>query len=169
MAAIDTIINMGDDQQTNQFQILFPAGIPFGGSGENVALRMDQSIDIPEDVVNSYDIFYKGMKIPKTGTLDESTKEISIPVRIDQQWAVWDDLYNWKKKVYDSNEGTRASSEETRTPMIIQALDGSDSVVKTHRFTGVQIKSIKVGAYEHGGSEPMRAELTFIFAAIEHE
>lgn len=168
MAAIDTIVNLPDDQQANQFQISFPDGIPQGGSGENVALRMDQSIDIPEDTVNVYEIFYKGMKIQKTGTLDESDKTISIPVRIDQQWAVWDDLYAWKNAVFNSNEATRLPSSETRTTMLIQALDGNDNVVKTHQLNGVQLRGIKVGTYEHGSGDPMRAELNFIFASQEH-
>ena len=47
--AIDPILNLQDDQMVNQFKLVFPKGIPGSGNASLVELRMDKTIDMPEE------------------------------------------------------------------------------------------------------------------------
>ena len=169
---IEQIINLGDDALLNQFRLVFPSGIPFGGTGENIALRMDQSIDLPEETVAVYEYFFRGIKITKASMLDETAKEITFDVRIDSQWAVFDDLNGWKQKVHNPNAGTRLPFALTSTTMLVQmftGVEGEDTPVKQVRFGGVVLKGLKGPALEHGASDPARATLSFIFQTMKYE
>lgn len=159
----DTFMNLGNDQLANQFQLIFPSGIPGGGNNTQICLRMDQSFDPPENTVGVYELIFRGVKIPKTNMLDETTKEFTFDVLIDQQWSVYDDLNNWKMLVYDPIQGTAQAETATRTVMLVQALDGSSTVMKTFRFKGVKLKSIKPGTFDNTSGDPLRVTVTFIF------
>lgn len=167
--SINDVINGSDDQMSSQFQIQFAGGIPGGGSGDDVTLRMDQALDIPEETVGQYEYYYKGLKIVRPNMLDESTKELLLTVRIDQQWSVFENIKNWKRLVHDPINGTRLPTAVVSTTMLFQALDGDKTVVQTATFTNVIIKNFKVTAFEHGGSDPARVELNLIFGTLDWE
>jgi hypothetical protein len=165
--AIDQILSLSDDQMTSQFQIQFPNGIPGGGSGENVSLRMDQTLDIPEESVGEYTFYYKGMIIIRPNMTDETDKHMLLSVRIDQQWEVFEALKNWKRMVHDPINGTRLPLASVSTTMLAQALDGSGDVVQTTTFSNVIIKNFKVTAWEHAGTDPSRVEINLIFGTSD--
>lgn len=166
---VDRILNAGDDQLNSQFNLVFPAGIPGGGSGENIALRMDQSFDPPAESTGEYEIFFQGIKIPVLNMTDETDKHITLSVRLDQQWAVFDDIMNWKEGCYNPRTGTRMASSDTRIPVLVQALDGQKNISKTLRFTGVQCKEVKITSFEHNGTDPSRLELQLTFVSMDYE
>jgi len=163
----ETIMNLGDDQISSQWSIIFPSGIPGGGNANAISLRCDQSFDPPEMSVNTYDIFHKGFKITKTGMLQESTKEFSVDMRLDQQWEVYDDMKRWANMCYDHNNGTALPDVMTRVPIIIQAEDGNQRAVKQLLFKGCKPKSSKIGTFENSNGEPVRITMTFIFIEME--
>jgi len=167
--AIEEILSLSDDAMTSQFQIQFPNGIPGSGSGENVALRMDQALDPPEESVGEYEFFYKGLKIVRPNMQDESDKHVLITVRIDQQWAVFEALKNWKRLVHDPINGTRLPTASVSTTMLVQALDGGGDIVQTATFTNVVLKSFKVTSWEHAGADPQRVELNLIWGTMDWE
>ncbi len=167
--SVDRILNSGDDQLTSQFNLVFPAGIPGGGSGENIALRMDQTFDPPEEATGEYELFFQGAKIVVLNMTDETDKHLTISVRLDQQWTVFDDIMNWKEGCYNPRTGTRLPASDTRIPLLVQALDGQKSIVKTIRFTGVQCKNVKITSFEHNGTDPSRLELQLTFAEMNYE
>jgi hypothetical protein len=154
---------LGNDQVANQFQLSFPNGIPGGGNAQRICLRMDQSFDPPEMVSNVYELIFRGVKIPKTGMLDETTKESTFDVLIDQQWGVYDDLWNWKVLCYDGQNGTALPDAVTRTTFLVQALDGQNNVVKTFRFRNAKCKSVKVGTFDNTSGDPLRVTLILIW------
>lgn len=162
----ETIMNLGDDQIASQWSIIFPSGIPGGGDANRVSLRCDQTFDPPDQAVNTYDIFHKGFKITKTGMLQETTKEFTLDIRIDQQWKAYDDLKNWAKMCYDHNNGTALPDAMSRVPIIIQAEDGSQSAVKQLLFKGCKPKSSKIGTFDNANGEPVRVTMTFIFVEM---
>ena len=153
----------------NMFQMVFPNGIPGAKNTNAIALRMDQTIEPPENSVSVYDIMYKGMKIPKTGSSDDTDKSVSFDVRLDQQWQVYDDLMRYKKMVFDPNLGTRQPDLLTRTTIAVQAVDGANKVVKTIYFKGAKLKSLKIAAFDQNGTDPMRLTLTWIYAKFEND
>ena len=93
--SVDAVLLLGDDQLQNQFKVVFPNGIPGGGNTEAVSMRMDQSIDIPQQTIYKYDIDFRGSKISKTGKKEETDKTLTMSVRVDQQWQVYDDIKLW--------------------------------------------------------------------------
>ena len=167
--SINEILNLEDDQMSSQFQVLFSAGIPGGGSGDNIVLRMDQAVQVPWEVVGSYDFYYKGMKITRPNMTDESEKLLTLNVRLDQQWEVFDDLHNWKRSVHNPITGTRLPLATASTTVLVQFLDGSGNIVKTATFTNVLIKELEVTAFEHAGTDPSRLEMVLIFGSLDWE
>lgn len=166
--AISTILTLQDDQLANQFKITFPGGIPGGGSGDNISLRMDQSFDPPEETVGEYQYFYRGMSVTKPNMLDETDKHFSMQVRIDQQWSVFDDLMNWKELVHNPRWGTGLPFASISTTMIVEAIDNLGKTQKKIKYTGVVLKGVKVETFEHGSSDPSRVTLNFIFQNVEY-
>lgn len=164
--SVDAILALGEDQLASQF-IFTLVSIPGGGDTNAVSLRMDQSFDPPEEVVNTYNIKFRGMDIPKTNMTDGTTKEFSVDVRIDQSWQVFKDLHAWKNLVYDPNKGTAQSELATRTTAIVQALDGNGQVVYSFTFKNTKIKSIKAGTFENSSDDPLRVTLSFIYGTCE--
>ena len=56
-----------------------------------------------------------------------------------------------------------------RTPIAVQMLDGTNSVVKTLLFTYAKITSIKVTDADNSSGDPFRLELSFIYGDLEVE
>lgn len=168
---IAQILGLNDDQMTSQYQVKFPAGIPggAGAGGDIIALRMDQAVDVPAEVVGEYEYFYKGMKIVKTNQVDETDKHISLQVRLDQQWDVFEALKTWKRMVHEPNLGTKFAWALINTTILIEALDGLNQVTKTVRIGGAVIKSLKITSFEPNGADPSRLELEFVFSTIDYE
>jgi len=162
----ERILGLGDDQILSQYSLIFPEGIPGGGDSESITLRADQSIDLPENSVNTYDIFHKGFKITKTGMLQETTKEISFDVRIDQQWKVVDDYLAWEKMCYDHNNGTALPDSMVRTSLIVQPEDRNQAAVKQILFKGIKPKSSKLPTFDNSSGDPARMTMTFIFTEM---
>ena len=167
--SIDAVLQTDDDQLDSQFQVLFPAGIPGGGSGDNIVIRMDQSVQIPRESVGSYDFFYKGLKITRPNMTDETEKTITLNVRIDQQWAVYDDILNWKRSVHNPITGTRLSLSDVSTQVLVQALDNEGNIVKTAVFNNCLIKEVEVTPFDHAGLDPSRLEMVLIFGSLDWE
>lgn len=166
---VEIILGLADDQLSNQFQLVFPSGIPGGGNGDLVALRMDQQFDAPEQTTNEYTINYKGMTVMKAGMLDETDKHFSIAVRIDQQWEVFDSIMKWKQMVHNPINGTRLPFALVNTTVLVQSLDGQNNIVKTIKFGGVLIKGVKVETFDHASTDPSRMTLNFMFSTLAYE
>lgn len=163
----DQILGLGDDQMANQYQIIFPQGIPGGGDAETISLRCDQSFDPPEDVVNVYELFRKGFKIPKTGMLQETTKEFTIDIRLDQQWKVYDDIRGWADMSYDHSNGTALPELMARSTVIVQAEDRTQSGVKTITFRYAKPKSVKIQTMANDSGDPLRITVVFIYVVMD--
>lgn len=167
--SVETVFQLGDDSLKSAFFLLFPGGIPGGGNATNVELRMDETFDPPEQAVSTYEIWHKGQKIPKTGGVEESPKEFTFNVRLDQQWQVYDDLNLWLERVFNTETGTPGSDTDTRTTMLIQSVDRANAPIKTIKFTGVKLHKIKITEFDHSNGEPIKLELSFIFLRMKVE
>jgi hypothetical protein len=162
----DNILSLGDDQAASQFSLVFPNGIPGGGDANAISLRADQTFDPPEDTVNVYDVFHKGFKFTKTGMLQETTKEFTIDVRLDQNWKVYDDLRRWADYSYDHSNGTALSDTFARSTVIVQAEDRTQTAVKRISFYKAKPKSIKIGTFDNASGDPIRITITFIYITM---
>jgi len=165
--SVQQVLNLGDDQTVNQFQIVFPAGIPGGGQDTNIALRMDQQFAPPAQTVNTYDIFHKGIKIPKTGTVTDTDKKFTIEVRLSQDGSIYKDLDNWKSKCYDFTNGTALPDLMARTTMLVQLTDTQENVVQTWTFTGVKIYELTPPTLDNATGDPARVTVGFLYADFQ--
>lgn len=169
MGSTVSIMHLGDDQMASQFAVTFPEGIPTGGDKDSITLRMDQSFDPPEDNVATYEIVYRGMKVPKTSMTHDMTKEFNTMVRIDQKWRVHDDLIKWYYQGYDPINGNAMPDLVTRVPVLVQMFDGQNNVKKTYRFRGCKLKGYKVETLDNSSTDPLRMTLNFIFTDMISE
>jgi hypothetical protein len=167
--SISKILNLGDDALASKYFLVFPNGLPTGGDTDSIALRMDQSFDFPEIGPGTYEVAWKGMKVPKTNATDQTTKEFTVQVRIDQQWKVMDDLYNLSKASYDPNTGTYLPDSAVRFPLAIRFVDGQDVVKKTWTFQYAKLKTFTIQSIEPISEDPLRVSLTFIYASHKYE
>jgi len=162
--SVQTILNLGDDQTVNQYQIVFPGGIPGGGNATNIALRMDTSFTAPAQTISKYDVFYKGIKIPKTGTVTETDKSFTLEVRLDQSGDIYKALDAWKTRCYDFTNGTALPDIMTRTTMLVQLTDTQENVMMTWTFTGVKIYELTPPTLDNTTGDPARTIIGFIYA-----
>ena len=163
--SIETLVSLGSDQVTSQYEIIFPNGIP-GAPGADllkVTLRQDQTFPWPSREVGTYDIHYQGQKIVKTSVVEQTDKAFTIAFRLDEDWAIFNYFNAWFKKCYDEFYGTADNEANTRVPMVIRELGSLKQLKKTATFHGVKMKSIKPSDNDHGGGEAMRVECGFIY------
>lgn len=165
--SVELIMNLGSDQMANQFVFSLPTGIPGGGNKEAVALRLDGSFDTPAFSLATYDVNYRGIKVTKVSTKEETEKTFSCEFRLDQQWEVYDSLVNWLKMVFDPDTLTGYPEEAIRTTALVQAYGRNNEIVKSIRFTGVVIKSLKISEFSQESSDPNKLTAEFAFAGMK--
>lgn len=166
--SIDKILQLGDDQMASQFQLIFPNGIPGGGDPDYITYRLDTQFDPPKREVGTYDVWSQGQKVTHTSVTENTTKEFTLPIRLDQGWKAYDALDNWFKLVYDEeNGGSRGTNASTRVPMVLQALGVGKVVVKQLTWLGVKIKGLKITAWDQQSNEPSKVEADFIYTRFK--
>lgn len=167
--SVSKILGLGDDALASKYYITFPNGLPTGGDTDSISLRLDQSFDFPEIGSGEYEIAWKGMKVKKTNGTDATDKTFTVQVRVDQQWKVMDDLYALAKASYDPNTGTYLPDSATRFPIAIRFVDGQDVVKKTWTFQYAKLKNFTIQSVEPTSEDPLRVQLTFIYASHKYE
>lgn len=167
MSNLDTVMGLNDDAMSNQYEIFFPEGIPGGGNSEEVSLRMDQALDIPQSVFAMYEFYFRGTKIVKTSRLEETDKTLSTAVRVDQKFNIWDSLRAWELLGFNAKDSTAAPDLTTRTTLGVRILDGNNNTVKTFYFRYVKLKGLKLTSLDPATGDPLRAELEMIFGEMD--
>jgi len=157
------ILNLGDDQLSSQAALVFTGGIPGGGNSDILTLRMDQNIDPPEEAVETYDVWCRGIKVPFTSMTQATDKQFQVQIRIDQNWETIKSIETWYHYCYDPKNATALSDSLTRTSATMQYYNGAQEVVKLYQISGLKIKAYKIESSEMSSPDPLRATLTFIY------
>ena len=165
----DQILQRGDLQPGNQFEIFFPNGIPGVPDTDAISLQIEDTFAMPEESVAIFDRVFRGMKIPYTIQVDETTKELSFTVFIEQDFVAYDGLRTYFNSVYNRYNGTKASELATRLTIGVRAIGSDGNIAKTWLFTGSKLKSMKVSDWSHGATEPAKVELGWIFVNMTEE
>lgn len=171
---ISTILGLGNDQLSTQYELAFPNGIPGGATADemrDIMLRTQGSFTIPNEGVGSYESFYKGLKVNRPNGLDESTKELTIDVRVDELWGVYDAFKNWKNQVFNPLGGTvgnvksdYADANNIATLLQVNALSTrTHEVIKSFYFHYTILRDIAISAFDYSSGEPVVLTLTFTF------
>lgn len=159
--------NLADDQLASQFIFQIIDGTPIGKELENISLRMDQTFEVPEEIIGTYEFSFRGMKVPKTNMTEGTTKEFSVEVRNDSGWAIYKALKAYKDKCYDANKGIALSDSATRCTVAVQALDYQGNVKCTWTFKYSKIKQLKAGTFDNGSEDPSRLAMTWLYGKME--
>lgn len=165
----DIIFGLGDDALVNMFEISFPEGFPTGGNADNVALRCDMQLQIPEQKVNTYSIYKKGVKVDKTGTLTDTTKEFTTEFRVDQSWASVQAVIDYCNAVYDPVTGIALPDSLTRTTVLCSAVNTQNEIMKTFRFKNAKPISWNMIAFDNNTGDPMRCTITWSYIDLKIE
>lgn len=168
---IDEIFSLGDDQKANQFQIIFTPNIP-GSPGfdtTKIAMRIDQSFDIPNVIVGEYEFYYRGIKNVRPSRLEETDKHLPLQIRIDQKWEVFDALKKWRDLVFNAQKSTSSSINDIVTNGVIQALDGNNESRMDIRLNKLILKEFQVSTFDPASNDPTRAICNFIFGDLIFE
>jgi hypothetical protein len=165
----DIIFGLGDDALTNMFEISFPEGFPTGGNADNVALRCDMQLQIPEQRVNTYPIFKKGVKVDKSGTLTETTKEFTTEFRVDQDWDTVQAVVDYCNSVYDPITGVALPDTLTRTTVLCTAVNTQNEVMKVFRFKNAKPIAWSPLPFDNNASDPIRCTITWSYIDLKVE
>lgn len=160
-----TNLSVADDQMANQFEVVFSGLIGTAVAGAdttNLKIRMDRSIDIPEAKAATYDIEYRGMKMPMMSLKEDFDKSFTLNFRLDENWAIYQALRNWYKTAFDFGTGIRGSMSSYSVSATVNAYLGT-TIKKTITFENVRIKSMKLETFDHTSSDPSRVECSFIY------
>jgi hypothetical protein len=161
--SVDVILSLGNDALINQAQVVFPNGIPGGGNADEVRLRMDQTFTMPQEQITTYEIDYRGAKLIKTSKKEETDKTITIPVRMDQSWNVYDTLKAWHRLCYDPVLNIASPDATTRIPIVVQNLDQNNAIAKAFTFSYCKLTQLKVTDWDNSSGEPVRVEMTIVY------
>ena len=161
---INIVTALQDDQMSNMFQVLFPEGVPGGGEGLTLALRMDQQFDIPNRTLTQYNVEYQGIVIPKTAAKEETTKNFTLSFRLDQNWLVHKFLNDWFELNFNERESTYKSEADTRVPMLFQALGPDRAVKKQIKYENCKLFDLKPTTMDHTSGDPVRIEGQFLYS-----
>lgn len=162
--SINVAVALQDDQTLNMYEIAFPEGVPGGGDPLLLQYRADQQFQIPERLLATYLIERMGIAIPKTTSKEETTKEFTIPIRLDSDWKVYNDLNAWFKLCFDEVTGIYSGEADTRVPMLFRAFGPGKALKKQIKFNGCKIKGINPPPFDHTTGDPARVEASFIYA-----
>jgi hypothetical protein len=165
--SVDIILSLGNDSLVGQWQCVFPKGIPGGGNADEVRLRMDQQFTMPQETITTYEIDYRGAKVMKTAKKEETDKTLTVSVRMDQQWHVYDTLKAWHRLIYDPVLNIASSDLDTRIPVVIQNLDQNNDIAKAFTFSYCKLTQLKVTDWDNTSGEPVRCECTLIYGYME--
>lgn len=174
---LDTLIALGDDQIASQFDVIFssvPSAIGTDANTNDLALRMDQPLDLPQRTFGTYEVFYQGMKIVKTSVLDETDKTIQMTFRVDQGWKTYNALNHWYKAVFDENNGqsnnpnSSAEINNIQTTMTVYAYGANKVIKEQFVYKGVRIKGLDVNSFDPQSGDPLRVTCTFIYTSSQH-
>ena len=159
----DEIFELGDDQASSQYSISFPDKIPNSENTAGLVLRLRGAFKIPTESWYTYDVFYKGMKVPKKGMLQETEKMITVEIRLDQQWKVYDDLRAWAQLSYNQNTGESQGDYNTRIDLLFTAENTKQEAVRTIRFKKCGIKSMDISEFNYETGDPTYITVELIF------
>ncbi len=165
--SVETVLNLGDDAFANKFLFVLPEGLPAGGDSDSVSLRMDQSFDPPEEMVGTYELKMRGATVIKTNANEQTSKELTVDIRVDREWKVFKDLRNTFLMTYDAKKGTALSDLATRFKFAIHALDGEENIITTFMFNFGKIKGLKASTFDNGSDDPVRVTVSLIYGSMD--
>lgn len=158
-----------DDQLNSQYDVILDRIPGSSYDTSKVSFRHTGSFEVPEQMPNVYQVFFKGRSRTKVGGKDESSKEFSMDFRVDQEWDLQGAFEDWKKLTYDTTNIRKGLENEITTTLYVRFLDGNDVPKKTAKFSQVKLKSYKLSNFDYSQGEPTILTANFIYGRVDWE
>jgi len=174
---IDFLSALGDDQIKSQYALVFTGGIPIDrndpptriltGITEVLTYRQQDSVDLPQRKVGTYDITYQGLVIKKVAPKDENSKEFNVTIRLDADGLVYAALDAWYTAIFNEWDGSIGSQWGLRT-VIDLILYRTNKTASLHfRFYDALLVGFSGNSVDHGAAEPLTVEATFVYTRFD--
>lgn len=158
-----------DDAWANQWELIFPDGIPGGGNSTLLTLRADKQLDLPAETITQSVVEYQGTMIPKTSAKKETDKKFAVSFRIDINWEVYDALQACLQLTFDDETGIYKTEAETRFDQIVRHIGPDRAIKKVIRLYKCKLWELKNTAFDHSSGDPLAAEAQFMYALRKNE
>lgn len=159
---LDTLI----DQLDNQFDFIFPNGIPGddGRSNKELSIRIEGSFSFPKQSIEVYKLPFQGTYISKPKPNDTSEKAFTVTFTIGMDWQIYKSLEYWFKGVFNNQTATKVADTLLTTEVKILALNGNDKINQIITYKGVFITGIQISEMNHQTGEPLKVTCDFAFS-----
>lgn len=168
MSHIDTLYQMGDDALGNQFEVSFSALSLFDAL-DSLKMRTT-NVDIPEYSVSTYTVEHKTQSMVKVGGKITTPKEITLTLRVDKYWGLYNAIKDWLKYIGGEETGQMAEDNilggesSFRTDFTVYTLDSNDTPTgggwKFHKACPTNISSVGL---DYSSGDPITVSITFSF------
>lgn len=163
---LEKLRSVGDDALANEFDINWPSGIPGFGFLDALSIRT-QTVNIPNQTVGTYEVWYKSRKLEKRSNQNQTPTEFTFTLRIDKNYLMYAGLSAYMNTYNNQIADTTLPDilvggfDIARFPMIVQNIDVNGFPTATgFTFLGCFIKDIGTIAYDQTSGEPLTVDIT---------
>jgi hypothetical protein len=162
-----------EDQLSNQFEAVFPSGIPNSideGDGDQLILSIVDEIPMPDVGFETGEFYWNGLKIPYKIPKDKSSKDFSLKFDIDGKLHVYDSIDAWVSMGYDRRNGVSMPLFFATTDLIIKPKNFENkSKSGIFAYSDVFCYNYKVTSWNHTGNEPLQIECNFRYLDFDKD
>jgi len=182
---IEQLFDIGGYHIKSQYRVMFPKGIPgilpvvtsmsdVFPTIPSLTLRQNGSVDIPQREYGTFERHFQGLKIVMSSASENTSKQFNLQFAIDENFEIWSALNQLYRRSFDDLNGIVGCEADTRFPIVIEFVGfnrigdpSSFSFKKPPRyaiiFQGCKLTGLKMDSVDHGASEPLMADATFIY------
>lgn len=185
VAPIYSLFNLGDDAMNTEGMVYIIAppsidsdGDTFGASSPLMFRATTYSI--PQTGVTMHEFTYRGSNYSKPIPGNPDTKQFTVTFRADKYWKIYDQLRQWKEKIFDATSTGGTLAEDTnaitgvsnnRGTIILKTLDSKgEETGETFTFENAYITSLSEVAFNQaaGTATPLTIEATFDYVEVKN-
>lgn len=176
MPRIVDVHDLGLDALSNLFVVYFDglsnlAGGYFSSITDDELMFRIQDFPIPASGVNTYEINWWSQTFERPGGKIDAPRELSLNIRIDQNWKIYTAFMNWKQGIANMYNGNLGDVTNNNTATLIASPVVSDGTIGDDltgfKFEHVWPKNIGEVSFDHSSGDPIVVPITFGFLRID--
>ena len=153
--------NLTNPARAYLFDVIFP--IPMGGGDAETLMLRCQASSIPMVGIGEIKVPYKqtaGTKYHGKVIMDQ-TWDLTFIEGEDK--AIFQEFYNWIKKVVDPKSGIGSPDPDVKTDVILSLKTTADEEYLKIKLRGVWIQRINAVTLDYGTEDPIRLPVTLAY------
>mgnify|MGYP001078007979 CR=1 FL=1 len=168
------LLSAGADAMDNLFEVSFRPPISWGISDEDIKLLTlrTENFTPPAPKRSVVNIPYQTTTLQKPGSSIELQRQLSLRVRLDQGFTVYNLLAKLRDKSFNGSSVARVSNEEENMEILVNSYGVDYSGIKesttNHQWTfyDVVVVGVKITEYEHDNqANPLEATVDLIYSS----